>query len=62
MAPQPPDADVTYKVKCPHCNKSFEGEPTSGAAARYSGFKCPHCRLFVPYERVEGNDRMEPLA
>ena len=24
-----------------------------GSAPRYEGFKCPHCRLFVPFERVE---------
>ena len=24
-----------------------------GSASRYRGFKCPHCRLFVPYERAE---------
>jgi hypothetical protein len=23
-----------------------------GRAARYAGFKCPHCKLFVPFERV----------
>jgi hypothetical protein len=25
----------------------------SGRAERYQGFKCPHCRLFVSYERAE---------
>jgi hypothetical protein len=23
-----------------------------GDAARYHGFKCPHCKLFVPLERA----------
>ena len=25
-----------------------------GRAARYRGFKCPHCKLFVPFERAGG--------
>jgi hypothetical protein len=25
----------------------------AGSAERYRGFKCPHCRLFVPLERAE---------
>ena len=41
------------EVECPHCHKTFDGEPIEGGrAARYLGFKCPHCRLFVPYDRV----------
>jgi phage FluMu protein Com len=43
----------TYAVTCPHCSRSFEGDLLEGGAARYSGFKCPHCKLFVPFERVE---------
>ena len=42
-----------FEVVCPHCKKSFEAELLEGPAKRYTGFKCPHCRLFVPYERVE---------
>ena len=30
-----------------------------GAAERYRGFKCPHCRLFVPYERAEESGLLE---
>jgi endogenous inhibitor of DNA gyrase (YacG/DUF329 family) len=37
-----------YRVECPHCHKTFDGEVMEGSAARYRGFKCPHCRLFVP--------------
>ncbi|MBA2614902.1 MAG: hypothetical protein H0U90_03860 [Actinobacteria bacterium] len=48
-----PDSDTTYEVVCPHCNKSFAAEPMTGAAPRYQGFKCPHCRLFVAYDRIE---------
>jgi len=38
----------TFDVVCPHCRKPFESELLTGAAERYRGFKCPHCRLFVP--------------
>jgi transposase-like protein len=44
---------VEHSLVCPHCNKAFRAKLMAGAAARYSGFKCPHCRLFVPRERVE---------
>jgi hypothetical protein len=37
---------------CPHCKKPFSASLLDGEAARYRGFKCPHCRLFVPAERV----------
>jgi DNA-directed RNA polymerase subunit RPC12/RpoP len=42
------------RVVCPHCGKEFEAEllaPESAPGPR--GFKCPHCRLFVPAERAE---------
>jgi DNA-directed RNA polymerase subunit RPC12/RpoP len=42
----------TFAVVCPHCKKPFEAELIEGSAPRYRGFKCPHCRLFVPYERA----------
>jgi hypothetical protein len=37
-----------FDVECPHCHKTFTAEVIEGSAARYRGFKCPHCRLFVP--------------
>ena len=45
-----PDTDqkAEFTFECPHCHKRFSGRPVSGTAARYAGFKCPHCRLFVP--------------
>jgi DNA-directed RNA polymerase subunit RPC12/RpoP len=46
----------TFAVTCPHCKKDFEGELIEGSADRYRGFKCPHCRLFVPYERANEAD------
>jgi len=33
-----------------------------GSAARYRGFKCPHCKLFVPFARAEEQDLLEPLS
>jgi DNA-directed RNA polymerase subunit RPC12/RpoP len=41
------------EIVCPHCKKRFSGELLYGGAERYRGFKCPHCKLFVPAERVE---------
>jgi transposase-like protein len=46
-----------YTVTCPHCRRSFEADVLEGRAARYNGFKCPHCKLFVPFERVEEEAR-----
>ena len=43
---------AVYEVTCPHCKKVFRSELISGATARYQGFKCPYCRLFVPRERA----------
>ena len=47
-----PQKDESYEVTCPHCRKSFAAPVLVGTAERYTGFKCPHCRLFVSYERV----------
>ncbi len=56
-------ADATYEVTCPHCRKTFEAELLSGGAPRYQGFKCPHCRLFVSYDRVDEQiNATEPRA
>ena len=42
-----------FEIECPHCHKTFSGEPIEGGrAARYLGFKCPHCKLFVPLQRA----------
>jgi DNA-directed RNA polymerase subunit RPC12/RpoP len=49
-----PAADV-YEIVCPHCKKPFEGRLLSGGS-RHEGFKCPHCRLFVPFDRADGDD------
>jgi DNA-directed RNA polymerase subunit RPC12/RpoP len=41
------------EVRCPHCKKSFQADLMAGGAERYRGFKCPHCRLFVPAARIK---------
>ena len=47
----------SFDVECPHCHKRFAGAPIEGGrAARYLGFKCPHCRLFVPLQRATDAD------
>jgi hypothetical protein len=53
-----------HRVVCPHCGKEFEAELlTSVSAPGPSGFKCPHCRLFVPADRaVPAGERAEPAA
>ena len=43
-------------VECPHCHKRFTAQLIEGSAARYRGFKCPHCRLFVPAAHGETPD------
>jgi DNA-directed RNA polymerase subunit RPC12/RpoP len=62
LVPEVPATDATYEVVCPHCAKPFQSLLIQGRAARYNGFKCPHCRLFVPYERVEEKVLAEPAA
>jgi transposase-like protein len=43
----------SFEVECPHCHKSFASEAIDGGrAARYRGFKCPHCKLFVPLQHA----------
>lgn len=41
------------QVTCPHCKKTFTATLIAGAAERYRGFKCPHCKLFVPAARIK---------
>ena len=55
-----PAQSTVFDVTCPHCGKPFREELLAGPAARYTGFKCPHCRLFVPYERADERDLVEP--
>jgi transposase-like protein len=39
-------------ASCPHCRKPFAAELIAGGVERHRGFKCPHCRLFVPESRA----------
>ena len=38
------------QLTCPHCHKEFSAEQIGAGAQR--GFKCPHCKLFVPLDRT----------
>jgi len=42
----------SHDVVCPHCKKTFTAELIAGQTARHRGFKCPHCKLFVPADRA----------
>ena len=57
---QAPDPGTPYEVTCPHCQKTFEAHPLVGSSERHQGFKCPHCRLFVAYDRADEQERVEP--
>ena len=46
-------AEQPVEIVCPHCKKAFSADLMAGAAERYRGFKCPHCRLFVPAARIK---------
>ena len=52
MGEAAPQAKI-FEIVCPHCGKRFRAELLAGTAGRHRGFKCSHCRLFVPLERVE---------
>ena len=54
-------APARYAVSCPHCKKRFNGALMAGSTARYRGFKCPGCRLFVSYARAEELNLLEIL-
>jgi phage FluMu protein Com len=58
----PSDSEARYEVTCPHCARMFVGRLLAGSAARYRGFKCPHCKLFVPYERVDELAAVVPVG
>jgi DNA-directed RNA polymerase subunit RPC12/RpoP len=52
MADEPSSAQPA-EIVCPHCKKTFSADLITGSAERYRGFKCPHCRLFVPAARIK---------
>jgi hypothetical protein len=41
-------------LTCPHCHRPFEAA-LLGAKSVLRGFKCPHCRLFVPAARADAD-------
>jgi DNA-directed RNA polymerase subunit RPC12/RpoP len=53
---------ASHEVICPHCKKPFRGELLGGEDQPRPGFKCPHCRLFVPYKRADEQDLVEPTG
>jgi phage FluMu protein Com len=60
--PPLPAQGQEFEVTCPHCKKPFTANLMAGAAARHHGFKCPHCKLFVPYQRAEERDLLDPTV
>jgi hypothetical protein len=50
----------SFEVTCPHCKKTFQAELLEGPTERLRGFKCPHCKLFTPYDRADEQDLVEP--
>jgi phage FluMu protein Com len=55
---EPKGRDVAIDVECPHCHRRFSGQLLAAQSPRHAGFKCPHCKLFVAYERT--SDAEEP--
>jgi hypothetical protein len=51
-----PPAEGSYELICPHCHKPFKADLMTGGSDRHAGFKCPHCRLFIAYERAAVED------
>jgi phage FluMu protein Com len=49
------DAQPVQDVICVHCGKPFRAEVLS-PRTEHAGVKCPHCRLFMPLERVEPDE------
>jgi DNA-directed RNA polymerase subunit RPC12/RpoP len=47
------DQPQRFEAVCPHCRKPFTAELLAQPSARHRGFKCPHCKLFVPESRAE---------
>jgi hypothetical protein len=56
-----PSADPVYDVECPHCGKPFRAELLDWGTERLQGFKCPHCKLFVPLQRAEEQELAEQV-
>jgi transposase-like protein len=50
--PELPASNAAQEVVCPHCKKTFTAALIAGETKRHRGFKCPHCKLFVPEDRA----------
>jgi hypothetical protein len=48
-----PGETTENRIACPHCHKTFSAELLAGGPERHRGYKCPHCKLFVPESRAE---------
>jgi DNA-directed RNA polymerase subunit RPC12/RpoP len=44
---------ATTTIACPHCGKSFGPQLLASGPERHRGYKCPHCKLFVPESRAD---------
>ena len=56
-------AENAQTASCPHCHKPFSAELIAGGVERHRGFKCPHCKLFVPESRAEESEAEDaPLS
>lgn len=47
-----PASPQPVELVCPHCKKTFTAELMAGETERHQGYKCPHCKLFVPADRA----------
>jgi DNA-directed RNA polymerase subunit RPC12/RpoP len=57
MAGEREQLDVT----CVHCKKTFRAEVLA-PETEHAGFKCPHCRLFMPLERAATDENAGAAA
>ena len=46
-------SELAQVASCPQCHKPFAAALIAGGPQRHRGFKCPHCKLFVPESRAE---------
>jgi len=48
--------EAVRELVCVHCGKAFRAD-VLGSDSELAGVKCPHCRLFMPLERVAAPDQ-----
>jgi transposase-like protein len=53
-------SEEIFDVECPHCHRRFRSKLLVAQTARHEGFKCPHCKLFVAYERTGDANETAP--